>query len=92
MRDVKRKGFPEGTSSSSTRGKFHCYTFKVDIYSENEYRDHFNSKAHDLELVCREEKVLWRRSRSPIPDGRWCQERDRGVGGRHSRVPSLSPT
>lgn len=52
MRDVKRGGFPQTTSSSSKRGRFHWYTCEIVIHSEEEHRDHSNSKTRRLEVVC----------------------------------------
>lgn len=34
MRDIKCKGSSKGTTSSSKRRKFYCYTCKIIIYSE----------------------------------------------------------
>lgn len=42
------KEFLEHNSSSSKRGKLHCYPHRTLIYSENEYRDQSYSKAHHL--------------------------------------------
>lgn len=52
MKDVRCEVFPAGISSSSKRGKLHCYTCKIVIYSKKEYRNHLNSKAHCHEVVC----------------------------------------
>lgn len=67
VRDIRFKGSSEDTMSSSKRGKFHCYICKIIIYSVKEYRGHFTTKVHCLEVVCRDEKVLRHCGRSPLP-------------------------
>lgn len=61
---VKLEGSPLGSSSSSKRDNFYCYTFQIAIYSEKKYRGHLKRKAHCLKLFA-VKKVLRHRGRTP---------------------------
>lgn len=69
VRNVNRKASSVGAISSSKKATFHCYSFKIVIYTNNEYRDHFNSKTYHFEMrrSRREERVLRQGGRSSPP-------------------------
>lgn len=64
-RDVKRESFSEGSSCSFNKAKLDFNTCKTVILSEYEYRDHFTSNTHRLEVVRTEKTALRHRGRSP---------------------------
>lgn len=70
-RDLKRRA-PEtdAKSPAAKRSKFNCFVCKLVLYSEKEYREHFNSRGHRYEVSRKEQKETRpapKRARSPLP-------------------------
>uniref|UniRef100_V5I4Z4 Putative transcriptional coactivator caper rrm superfamily n=1 Tax=Ixodes ricinus TaxID=34613 RepID=V5I4Z4_IXORI len=99
-RDLKRRApEPDTRSAAAKRGKFNCFVCKLVLYSEKEYREHFNSRGHLYEVSRKEQKETRpapKRGRSPPPFASQPHQRSRSPpaassAGRWRRERDPSP-